>query len=358
MAAAIDVSGLTLNPKESADFQKFVFEQLWQQGQLNQNHRVWTGVTMKEQIVFASLFGKSGIKDAGTSRPNSGNKPTFTQKYWEPAKVGDTLIFNNSELNSLFKAYYDKISKYSDIYDITGTDEEKFLLAVFSDSAKLALNRLIWHGQKTIAASGAAASGLKDAGDVKFYDAIDGIFTKLYAAVTAGAVGRYTISKNAQASFANQALAAGESLTIFEEMWAKADSRLKADPNKVLMVTNSIFENYRKKLQADGTPYDITLTTDGFSELKWNGVPVRNMETLWDLNILADFEQTNAGLAYDKPHRALLTTPDNIPVATLNEGDFTEMEAFYDQIKRENYMAYGFTLDAQLLEGYMAVAAY
>jgi len=358
MAAPIDVTALTLSAKENPDFSKFVFEKMFDQGDLASNHRVWTGVQMKEQIVFASLFGLSGIKDAGTSRPNSGGKPVFTEKFWEPAKVGDTMIFNQSEVNSLFKAYFNNIKKYTEIYDITGTDEEKFLMEVFSQSAKLAINRLIWLGDTAVAASGVAASGLIDAANVKFYDAINGIFKKVYAAVTAGTLGRFTITKNAAATFALQALAADEALTIFEGVWAKADPRLKSDPTKVMFVTNSIFENYRQSLQTKGTPYDVTLTTDGFAELRWNGVQIRNMETIWDVNLIANFEQTSAHAAWDKPHRALLTTPDNIPVATLNNGDMDTLEAFYFQKDRTNYMAYGFTLDAQVLEGYMAVAAY
>jgi hypothetical protein len=455
MAAPIDVSALTLNPKESGEFQKFIFELAFNQSPLSANHRVWTGLTMKEQIVFASLMGLTGIKDAGTTRPTSGGKPVFSQKYWEPAKVGDTMIFNQSEVNSLFKAYFDKITKYSENFDISGSDEEKFLTTVFSESAINAINRLVWYGDTAVAAAasttativgstntgltvnavvkgisgngisleiasvtaGAAAmtvtgkaivaslpaagktithlaaliaatpaaaalitiagtgatvlvvegaittaggtdtAGLLASANVKFFDSINGLFKKIKAEVTSGAIKKYSITKNAAATTALQALAAAESITIFEGVWAKADPRLKADPRKVMMVTNSLFENYRQFLQDKGTPYDITLTTNGFSELKWNGVPIRNMETIWDLNNTY-FAEGEVGLAGLEPHKALLTVPDNIPVGTLNEGDFDTIEAFYDQIKRENYMAYGFTLDAQVLEGYMAVVAY
>lgn len=455
MASILDTSLLSLNPKESTEFQKFIFELAFNQAALSANHRVWTGLTMKEQIVFASLMGLSGITDAGTSRPNSGGKPVFTQKYWEPKKVGDTMIFNQSEVNSLFKAYFDKIKSYGDIYDIAGSDEEKFLSTILGESAKNAINRYVWYGDTTaaaaestaatvsaatntplvitsvvkgisgngitfevasvsagaasctvtgkavsvsltaaaktitalaalIAATPAAAAlisvsgtgatplavegaltlaggtdtaGVLDSDNVKFFTAIDGLFKKIKAAVVAGQIQRYPIAKNAELTSAAQALAADAAITYFEAVWAKADARLKADSRKVMMVTNSIFENYRQSLQTKGTPYDITLTTDGFSELKWNGVPIRNMETIWDLNNTY-FAEGEAGLAALEPHKVLLTVPDNIPVGTLNEGDFDTIEAFYDQITRNNYMAYGFTLDAQVLEGYMAVVAY
>lgn len=455
MASILDTSALTLNPKESTEFQKFIFELAFNQAGLSANHRVWTGLTMKEQIVFASLMGLSGITDAGTSRPNSGGKPVFSQKYWEPEKVGDTMIFNQSEVNSLFKAYFDKIKSYGEIYDISGSDEEKFLSTIFAESAKNAINRLVWYGDKSaaaaasttativgttnsgltvnakvkgisgngisleiasvsagaasmtvtgkaivanltaaaktitnlsalIAATPAAAAlitvagtgsttlaveaaittaggtdtaGLKLAAYEKFFNSINGLFKKIKTEVGTGAIQRYTIAKNAAATTAAQALAAAESITIFEAVWAKADPRLKADARKVMMVTNSIFENYRQYLQDKGTPYNIALTTDGFNELNWNGVPIRNMETIWDLNNNY-FAEGEAQLAALEPHKVLLTVPDNIPVGTLNDGDFDSIEAWYNIDERTNKMAYGFTLDAQVLEGYMTVVAY
>ena len=158
MAAPLNISGLTLNPKESTEFQKFIFELAFNQADLSANHRVWTGLTMKEQIVFASLMGLSGIKDAGTTRPNSGGKPTLSEKFWEPEKVGDTMIFNQSELNSLFKAYFDKIKSYGDNFDISGSDEEKFLSTVLAESAKNAINRLVWFGDKSVSAAASTSA--------------------------------------------------------------------------------------------------------------------------------------------------------------------------------------------------------
>lgn len=358
MVTPLDLSALTLNAKEQPDFMKFVFERVFTEGEIAENHTMWSGVKMKEQIVFASTNILSGIKDPLTTRPNSGGKPVFTEKFWEPENVGDTMTISTQELNSLFKAYADKINSYAEKFDMTGSDVEKFLLQIFTDSAKKCVNRLIWHGDKAIAVSGAAVSGLKADGSVKYFDSVNGIWKKTYAEVGAGKLPRFTITKNAAATFALQELAAGEAITIFEGIWKKADVRLKADPNAKLMVTNTIWENYRQYLQDKGTPYDVKLTTDGFRELAWNGIAVRNMEMLWDLPITTYFEQLNTGLAFDKPHRALFTVKDNIPVATLNDGDFQEMKAKYEDYERFAWLAYGFTLDTQVLEGYMAVAAY
>lgn len=359
MASKIDVTGLTLNPLEQAEFQKFVFERTIAKDILSKFHAVWTAVKMKEQIVFAGRLSKVGIKDSTCARPNSGATAALTQKYWEPRSVGDTLIHCQKDVDSLFKAYYTKMQKYNDMYEITGSDEYKFMAAVFEDAINEALYRLIWFGDPDVAAAGAAAEGVILAADVKYYDSVFGLWKRIFAAVTATDVKRYTITENTLATTTLQlTLAAGRSVEIFEAMWALADPRLKSDTNRMLMVNNAIWENYRKYLQSKGENFSIEYTLEGFQTLKWNGIPIVNMETIWDLPLQADFVNDTTSNKYFLPNRALLTVPANIPLATLNENDFTQMESWYNQDDRVNKMAFGFTLDTQILEGYMAVTAY
>lgn len=360
MAAGLNISALTLNAKENPDFSKFISEQVYQRPELRALHTVFTGLTMKEQIVLASQFGKTGLKgDATCTRKTSGAKSTLTQKYWEPAGIEDTLVHCQAELNGLFKAYSDKITAYRQKYDISGTDEEVFLSILFEESMTRTIWRAIWLGDKAVAAAGAAAAGLISAGNVGFYDYFDGLWKQSFAAVTAGSLKRYTIALNAQTTKANQlALTAGLSVTYFEAVWALADPRLKAAVEAQFLVTGAIFENYRQYLQSKGENFSIGYTMDGLQTLKWNGKNVVNMETIWDLDIQADFVDNTTNNAYYLPNRIMLTTPSNTPIGTLNEGDFNEIEVFYDQKPRELNMGYGFSLDAKLVEEYMAVVAY
>lgn len=359
MATSINVSGLTLNPLEATEFQKFIFERTLGREALQKFHTFWSGVKMKEQVVFAGRLSKVGVKDTTCARPNSGATSVLTQKYWEPLPVGDTLVHCQKDVNSLFKAYYTKIQQYSDLFEIEGSDEHKFMLAVFEEAILESLYRLIWFGDTAVAQAAAAAAGTILAADVKYYDSVNGLWKRIFDAVTATTVKRYTITENTLATKVLQlTLAAGRSVEIFEGIWALADPRLKADPNKMLMVNNAIWENYRQYLQSKGENFSIEYTLEGFQTLKWNGMPVVNMETIWDLPLQADFVNDTTSNKYFLPNRALLTVPANIPLATLNENDFTQMESWYNQDDRVNKMAFGYTLDTQLLEGYMAVAAY
>ena len=82
------------------------------------------------------------------------------------------------------------------------------------------------------------------------------------------------------------------------------------------------------------------------------------METVWDLDLKADFVANTTDKTYYLPNRALLTTKSNIPIGTLNENDFSELDTEYIKNTRKFYIYYGFTLDAKALEGYMSVVAY
>jgi hypothetical protein len=102
--------------------------------------------------------------------------------------------------------------------------------------------------------------------------------------------------------------------------------------------------------------FTLDATMDGLPRVNWNGIPVVNMETIWDLN-MEYFIKDSGGDPY-LPLRAILTIPGNIPIGTLNDGDFDYVETNYDWKERQTYLAYGFTIDAKVIEDYLIVTAY
>lgn len=360
MASKIDISALTLNPLEAGEMGQFIVEKTFENPVLNAIHTVWTGVKMKEQIVFAGQLGKTGIKDSSCTRPNSGAVSVLTQKYWEPNDVGDTLIHCQKDVDALFKAYYLKIQEYVKKFDISGTELEQFLSVLLTEASMKTVWRLAWLGDKSVVKAGAAVTGLKLAADVKFYDSVDGLWYQIFAAVTAGDLtAKVDIAENALGTIAEQtALAVGRSAELFEAVWGKADSRLRGDDSAQFLVSRGIFENYRQYLQSKGENFSIEYTMEGFPSLKWNGKNIVNMETVWDLLLQADFVTNTTSNTYYLPNRIVLTTPANIPIGTLNENDMTKFENWYNIDERLMKTAYGFTLDAKLLEEYMIAVAY
>jgi hypothetical protein len=359
MASIVNVSSLTLNPKETQDISKFIVEKLFQYPALQAIHGAFqNGVTMKQQIVFSGSMGKTGIGRSSCTRVSSGATNALTQKYWEPAQVADTFTHCQSDVDPLFKPYYNGVKKYEDLYDIKGSQWAKFIFSTIMDTQIASVQRYAWLGDTAVAASGASAAGLKAAGDVKFYDVLDGLWKQIFAS-SCGHTTTKLAALNALTSTATQTvLAAGDSVAVFEDMLLKADSRLRADASAQFLVSREIFDNYSAYLKGKGENFTIQFTTEGFKTLSYDGYKVVNMETVWDILLRSDFEQDSTNNAYYLPNRAIFTTPSNIPLASLNSSDMTSLENWYNQDDAVQKTAFGYTLDAKLLEDYMIVKAY
>lgn len=360
MASTLNTAALTLNAKESADFSKFVVEQVFSRPELKQIHDVVTGVTMKEQIVLAGQLGKTGLLGNSVgARKASGATSTLTEKFWEPAGIEDTIINDNAAMNALFKAYFDKITSYKEKYDITGTDEEVFLSILVEEAVNATIPRAIWLADKGVTAGASGSAGLGATADKVFYNYFDGLWAQIFDGVGATTISKVAISENAKTTPAAQlGLTGGRAEELFEEVYAAADPRLKSDPTKEILVSGAIFENYTKSLRSSSQNFTIDYTMNGLQSVKWNGIPVINMETIWDVNLQADFIQDTNTTGYYLPNRIVFTTPANIPVGTLNEDDFTELESWYEKNERLYNIAYGFSLDAKVIQENMIVVAY
>lgn len=203
----------------------------------------------------------------------------------------------------------------------------------------------------TIANGGILANGT----DKTLYNTFDGLFKQVFAEITSGSDYHVDISANDGASYAAQALADDAGLSILEGMRDAADERLLEDPDAKFYVTRSIADNYRKTIRSRtlGAGF-VERTEDGIPMLFFDGIPVEVMY-VWDRHIKAI--QDN-GTVWNLPHRALLTTPGNIPVGTLADEDFEEIDSFYDKTLKSNIMDVALSIDAKFLEDYMAVAAY
>ena len=361
----LNVSNLTLNAVEAQSFGEFIVERVREFPALNELHTLLPGVRTRQQIVLAGQYGKTGVADDGDgtsncARPNSGAEASLNQIFTEPLPIGDTIEICQRDIDSKFKPYINNINTYRELFDIDGSDEQLFLANLLINTITPAFLRFAWLGDKSVAASGASTAGLKNAtANSQFYNVIDGFWKQIFTKVTAGDVQRHTIAQNSQSTIANQlALTDGQSITIFEAMWANADSRLRSDPNAVIMVSFEIFDNYRKFLQSESRDFSLVETMNGIPALQWNGRTVYNMENLWDLYLKADFEDNTTNNAHYLPNRAVFTVPENLVITTLEEAGLSEIESFYHQLSRTNYSTYGFTEDAHVVEDYLISVAY
>jgi len=359
--ATLDLSNLTINPKEADAFGKFVMERTFMRPELRSIHKVITGVKMKEQIVLASQMGLAGKLANGCNAVSSGAGSVLTQKYWEPASIEDTIDTCVKSQNGMFKAYFDKVTRYKETYDFTGSDEELFVLSLIEDAVKATMHRAIWFGDKTVANATSSAAGLIPVSPTNTwaFNYFDGLWKQAFTAVTGGTLDRVKITENTPTGspLAIPAMTAENAYAYIKTVYEAADPRLRNDLEAQILVDGQTFIGYVNYLVDKGTYYDIDYTRDGLQSVKFMGHNVVNMETVWDANNVY-FEDNTVNDLPNLPYRIFFAAPANIPVATLAEEDFGEIESWYDRGDKTNHTRFGFTLDAKLVDNSLAVVAY
>ena len=365
MAAVINIDDLALAPQEAQSLSEVIFEKKIEKGNLTTMHSVITGIQHGKKIPFVGQLGLVGECISGCDAPD-GASLAMSEKTWEPKTIGFRLEHCSKDLNSLVTYLKKKVQRYPDEYDISGSAEQTVVQMRAEDATEDMLWRFLHFGDKAIA--NVEDDGyLKDGVNVKFFNCINGLWTKVFAEANLSSGGKYyvSIAKNGEASYtAQDALATDYTKGLIKDMIKKADARLKSAPNKVLLATDSLIENLLASFEevswknAMDVKADLARLTATYGRTAYiatyRGVDIYRVVN-WDETIRTYFDN---GTKWNLPHRALLTTPDNIPIGTPSTEMLGSLDSFYDRKDKKNYVDAEIMVDIQLLEDYMAVAAY
>ena len=336
MASAISNGTFSFNPEELKDWSEVIHTLIYQNEELNKIHDIQEGVAFNKQIVFAGKIGLMGKAVTGCT-PNEIEGLTLTQKFWNPIKEDFRLTHCQVDVNDQDKLVNQMTKLNPDFYDVVGGSNGvigNFLVAKVIEGFNENLLRKVWFSDKladTIANGGELTNGT----DKDYFNTLDGLFKQIFAEIPVTAKNYVAIAKNAGVTYAAQELASGESIAILKEMYKKADSRMRTLPEASFKVTQTIYDGYLNDLediQNQGAG-NTMINEDGQMVLRYRGIELINME-VWDRNIASFY---NDGTVYNKPHRAVLTVPMNIPVATLATSDFGTIDAFYDKVSKKEY---------------------
>lgn len=353
MAAIIDASDLTLNPREVETASAVIFERAFNDSDLSEYHDIETGVDMKKQIVFADRIGLLGKKSEGCT-PNDAQGFTLSQKYWDPVIEDFRLKHCQADMPGLLKIFRKAQRMNPDFYDAVGSEEFGVIIAAVESAMLENMHRKVWFNDtaaETVADGGVFTNGT----DLDYFNSFDGLFKQIMAEVPTTAKNYVAVAKNAGANYTAQALAADEAYGIFEKMIVAADERLAAAEDKFILTTRSLADNYKATLRNKslGNGY-LEVTENGKQRLFFDGIEIK-VRYDWDRYIKA--YQDN-GTKYNLPHRAVMTTKSNIPLGTLSAEDLDKLDVFYDKTQKINIIDGVYTIDAKHLETYMTVAAY
>lgn len=352
MASAI-TSPFSFNPEELKDWEKVINELTFGDPDLNSIHMVEQGIKYDSQIVFSSRMGLMGKAVTGCT-PNEVGGITLSEKFWTPAREDFRLPHCGADVNSQDKLIQQMTRMNPDFYTVVEGSQSRignFLVASVLDGFKENLLRKIWFSDT---AADVFPTGVLTTGtDADYFNTFDGLFKQIFTEVSPANV---PIAKNGGVDYAGQELASGEAIAILKDMYKAADSRLLALSDKKFYVTRTIWDGYLcdlEDIQNSGAG-NTMINEDGQMTLRYRGVEVVNME-IWD-RVITAYEDN--GTTYNLPNRAVLSTPDNLRVGTLAQGDFGEVDAFYDKVTKKNYIDGVYTIDAKFLETYKAVVAY
>jgi hypothetical protein len=181
------------------------------------------------------------------------------------------------------------------------------------------------------------------------------LWKQIFAVVAASPERKVAISENAGVSKVAQLnLAANKAFTTFQKLMASADSRLKSAPDKIMIVTTTLLENYAAYLESQGMDASFIRIENGYSTLRYRNVTIYGMD-FWDRTIQADFDN---GTTYDLPHRALLTTKMNLAVGSDKLADAETFKVYYSEDTELNNFKGKYRVDAKLMQDYLIQVAY
>ena len=222
---------------------------------------------------------------------------------------------------------------------------------------------MIWLGN-TRTENTTESGYVKDTIDVKFYTPLDGIWKQVFAGVTAGTTPHTNVTRNEQSTKILQAaITDAEAFAIVKGVYDNADDALKLDPNAFIRVTSAVYNGYKNYITSGEFSYGgySEKLINGIAQLAYMGVPV--MTSLLESKfILNDFEISDGGspevLTYNLPHRAIMATPDLLPLATINSDDINTLESEYVWKDRKSYVRFNYDIDVKLVRPDMVSVAY
>lgn len=347
--ANFNFDNVSLSPKEVQELSAAIFETAFANPELSKMHNIVEGIDMKSQILLLSSMAMQGLSANGTCTPQDSDAGIVaTQKYWENNQIEIRIPYCAKDLPELLKAFGTKSNKY----DVEGSEEIQMVATRLLEAIDEAILRLAWFGDKS--AENVVSGGTITNGVIKeYFTGVDGIWKQIFAGVTAGDIKRATITSNNGANYTAQELSAGEALTAMRKVYNQSDSRLKNHKDGQFIVTQSVYDNFLDKLE------DAGLNAVGQLAMNDGVMTYRGKQI-----IVADFmdrvitSNQDNGTKYNLPNRIVFTTPSNIPVGTLDSGEFKELAVWYDKTDRKVFTENIFSLDAKVLEAYFISVAY
>lgn len=356
----ITAADLTWNGEEIKALSEAIYEDVFPKPEITTFHTIVSGIKAKKQIVLLGALGLVGLKQTGCSiTPNAGTI-TMSEKFWNPEYVGDRFQQCWTDLKESFWIWGLKNGK--DKANLDKTDFANFFSERLADAMFEMIYRIAWFNDTDASLASDSPAGTVTAGTtIGYFNIIDGFWKQAFAIAVADTNRKVTTltTKNAQSTFALQAFDADDTTakiaeTTFQNLKYNADFRLREQPNLAILCTQSLFDQYAKELRSRNIDASFERIEGGYTSLKFEGMEIIGV-SIWDRMIRTYFSN---GTKYYLPHRAILTTKENLQIGVEELGNLSDFEPFYDQTTKLFNVDFGFNIDAKIIEDYKIQVAY
>lgn len=356
--AVIDVTDLTWNGDEIKSLSEAIYEGVFPKPELTKFHTIVSGIKAKKQIVLLGALGLVGLKQTGcTITPNAG-QISMSEKFWNPEYVGDRFQQCWTDLKESFFIWGSKNGVNKP--DLTSTDFANFLEERLSDAMFEMVYRIAWFNDTDASLVTDSPAGTVTAGTtIGYFNIIDGFWKQAFAIATADSNRKVAIAANDEATYAAQAFDSTDTTnkvaeTIFQDLKYNSDFRLREESNLMILATQSLVDQYAKELRSRNIDASFERIEGGYTKLMFEGIEIIGI-SIWDRIIRTYFDN---GTKYYRPHRAILTTKENLQIGTEEQGNLSDFLPFYDQTTKLYNVDFGFNIDAKIIEDYKVQVAY
>lgn len=241
------------------------------------------------------------------------------------------------------------------IGDLTSTD----FMTIYTQALNRAIQQMIWRygwfGDESAAdtdGGGKFTAGM----DMNYFNVCDGLFKRIFAATADK--NKTEIAANKETTTAAQIAAIrkkGVATSLVDTMLMDVDSRIIDDQDAVLLMTRGLADALTydiKQVYHDRMPWEKIF--DGFDVANYNGVKIARVG-IWDRMINA-YEKGTANI--NLPYRAVFCNPKHLMVGTDADSLISDLDIWFDQKERRNYLYATGKIGTALLEPDLIHAAY
>ncbi|MCJ7811856.1 hypothetical protein MUP95_00865 [bacterium] len=346
----LNFDNLTFTDDELRSLNELIVTAVLEAPPLSQFHTLVTGIKNNKHIgIIPGTFGLL-LKAAQDCNPVPNcYENVAIQKKWEPHGLEFiTDICLTDLVNSLLRFYIN----CTDPFDLTKTEIFTFITNLLAKDFPKEILRYAWFGDTNAAV--VPGGVLTPGSDPAFWNVFDGFWVQMAAIYAAAPLQRNALPGNTELTYALQGTVATPLLMMIaiNGLIDNAISELSQQPDRVLLVTRSVFDRLRRQLQALGTAFqDYKLMINGIEFANWDGIPMYSIP-LWDQYIRAYENNTihaNGG-RWNDPHRAVYTTKSNLNIGMTCTSLFENINTFYDPTTRLNRIEAMDAFDAKIID--------